>query len=90
MYRSFYTNKTYSLVSAGFFYKSFCAAVFIETVDYYVRKDGYECGCLLDASRAFNKVHHAKLFKLLPVFGMPEIIVMLLLVSYTRQKLCIS
>ena len=67
-----------------------CTAVFIETVDYYVRKGGNVYSCLLDASKAFDKVHYGKLFKLLIDRSMPSLIVRLLLDSYTRQQLCVS
>ncbi len=67
-----------------------CTAVYIETVDYYVRKGGNVCSCLLDASKAFDKVHYGKLFTLLLDRGMPRLIVRLLLDSYTRQQLCVS
>ncbi len=45
-----------------------CTAMYIETVDYYLRKKSDVFSCLLDASKAFDKVHYDKLFKLLLLF----------------------
>ena len=67
-----------------------CTAVYIETIDYFVRKGGNVFSCLLYASKAFDKVHYGKLFKLLIGRKVPILVVRLLLDSYTRQKMCVS
>ena len=59
-------------------------------MDYYVRKGGNVYSCLLDLSKAFDKVHYGNLFKLLIVRGMPGLIIRLLLDSYTRQQLYVT
>ena len=43
---------------------------------------------MLDASKAFDKVHFGKLFKLLIERKIPAVVIRLLLDSYTRQKIC--
>ncbi len=45
---------------------------------------------MLDASKAFDKVHFRKLFKLLGDRKMPAIVIRLLLDKYTRQHICTS
>ena len=45
-------------------------------------------GCMLDASKAFDKVRYDKMFKLLLDRGIPVIVVRSLLDIYTRQKVC--
>ena len=45
--------------------------------------------CLLDASKAFDKVHYGKMFKLLIKRKLPLIIVRMLFDSYTRQQVCV-
>ncbi len=44
--------------------------------------------CMLDASKAFDKVHFGKLFKLLVDRKMPAIVIRLFLDNYTRQNIC--
>jgi len=46
--------------------------------------------CLLDASKAFDKVHYGKLFSVLIDRKLPYIVIRFLLDSYTRQKVCVS
>ena len=38
-----------------------CSAVCMETVDYYLRRNTDVYSCLLDASKAFDRVHYGKL-----------------------------
>ncbi len=44
--------------------------------------------CMLDTSKAFDKVHLGKLFQLLVDRKMPAIVIPLLLDDYTRQNIC--
>ena len=67
-----------------------CTAVYLETVDYYVRRNTDVYSCLLDASKAFDKVHYGKLFKLLISRCVPFPIIRLLFDSYTRQQVSVS
>jgi len=62
-----------------------CTAVYVETVDYYLRRNSDVFSCLLDASKAFDRVHYGKLFKLLMKRNLPLLIVRLLYDNYTRQ-----
>ena len=66
-----------------------CTAMYMETVYYYVRTHSDVYSCLLDASKAFDKVHYGKLFKLLIRRGVPPLISRLLLDSYTRQRVSV-
>ena len=42
-----------------------CTAIYIETINHYVNKGSNVYSCLLDASKAFDKVHWGRLFKIL-------------------------
>ena len=64
-----------------------CTAVLKETVSYYLDRDSDVYACLLDASKAFDRVHFGKLFSLLLDKKMPAVVVRLLLDNYTRQKI---
>ncbi len=59
-----------------------------ETVKYYLNKKSSVYACMLDASKAFDKIHFRKLFKLLVDRKMPAIVICLLLDNYTRQTIC--
>ncbi len=65
-----------------------CTSVVKETVQYYLNKKPSAYACMLDASKAFDKVHFGKLFKLLVDRKMPAIVISLLLNNYTRQNTC--
>ena len=64
-----------------------CAAVLTETVNYFVERNSNVYACLLDASKAFDKVHFGKLFTLLLNRNMPAVYLRLLLDSYSRQQM---
>lgn len=65
-----------------------CTAVLLETVSYFTRRGSDVYCCLLDASRAFDRVHFGRLFKLLIDRGLPMPIIRVLLDSYSRQRSC--
>jgi hypothetical protein len=67
-----------------------CTAIYIETIDYYLRRNSDVFSCLLDASKAFDKVHYGKLFKLLIKRQVPFLIIRLLYDGYTRQQVSVS
>ena len=64
-----------------------CTAVLTETVNYFVERNSNVYACLLDASKAFDKVHFGKLFMLLLNRNMPAVYLRLLLDSYSRQQM---
>ena len=63
-----------------------CTAVLLETVSYFTTRGSDVYCCLLDASRAFDRVHFGRLFKLLIQRGLPMPIIRVLLDSYSRQR----
>ena len=67
-----------------------CTAMLKETVSYHLNRGSDVYACMLDASKAFDKVHFGKLFKLLVDRNIPSIVIRLLLDNYTRQKIVTS
>ena len=45
--------------------------------------------CLLDASKAFHRVHYGKLFRILVFKKLPRLIIRLILDRYLRQSVCV-
>ena len=57
------------------------------TVNYFVERNSNVYACLLDASKAFDKVHFGKLFTLLLNRNVPAVYLRLFLDSYSRQQM---
>ncbi len=57
-------------------------------MQYYLNKKSSVYACMLDASKAFDKVQFGKLFKILVDRKMPAIAIHLLFDNYTRQSIC--
>ena len=65
-----------------------CTSVFKEVVSYYTNRNSEVYTVLLDASKAFDRVHFGKLFNILIERKMPACIIRLLLDLYLRQSSC--
>ncbi len=65
-----------------------CTSVVKETAILLKQKKSSVYASMLDASKAFDKVHFRKLFKLLVDRKMLAIVIRLLLDNYTRQNIC--
>ena len=65
-----------------------CSLIFKEIVDHYLHHGSNVHGCLLDASKAFDRVHHGTLFRLLLKKDVPRCVLRLVFDSYIRQKAC--
>ena len=64
-----------------------CTSILKEVCNYYKLKDSEVFVTLLDATKAFDRVHYGKLFRLLEKRKIPAIVRRLLLDMYTRQRL---
>ena len=62
----------------------------METINHYVNEDSNVYSCLLDASKAFDRVHWGKLFKILIERKVSFLFIRLLLDSYLRQRSCVA
>ena len=62
-----------------------CTSVITEVISYYNARDSNVYACLLDASKAFDRLNHGKLFSLLVERNLPAIVIRFLIDSYTRQ-----
>ena len=67
-----------------------CTAVFDEAVKYYNNKGSNVYVLLLDASKAFDRVNHLKLFNLLLTKGLCPLLLKLLFNIYTNQEMNIQ
>ena len=67
-----------------------CTFVLKEIVKCYTNNDSNAYGMLLDASKAYDRVHYIKLFKLLLERGICPVIARFLLNLYTNPKLYIK
>ena len=65
-----------------------CTTVLKEFTIYYNSRKTNAYICMLDASKAFDRVHFGKLFNLLRIRNLPPLYLRLLLDMYTRQKIC--
>ena len=63
-----------------------CNTVLKETVNYYLDRGSNVYCCMLDASKAFDRIRYDRLFSILIDRGLPSIIVRNLLDMYMRQK----
>lgn len=61
-----------------------------ETVNYYTKLGSPVYACFLDATKAFDRVCHSKLFKILSERGVPSAYIKLLLSWYRNQKMGIK
>ena len=82
-----------TLVSSDmqFAYKSqhstaLCSVVYLETLQYYRQNGSQVDSCLLDASKAFDRIHYGKLFNILLSRKLPAFIIRVLFDSYSRQQ----
>ena len=65
-----------------------CSAIYREIINQYKMKGSNVYSCMLDASKAFDRVNFGSLFRLLLKRNLPLGIVRLLFDSYTRQQAC--
>ena len=67
-----------------------CTAIYIETITQYVNEGSNVYSCLLDTSKAFDRVQGGILFKILIERKVSFLCVCLLLDSYLRQLTCVA
>ena len=62
-----------------------CTSIIKEVIGYYNARGSNVYSCLLDASKAFDRLNHGKLFSLLAERNLPAVVIRFLLDSYKRQ-----
>ena len=67
-----------------------CTLILKETVDYYLSNNSNVYACMLDARKAFDRLHYGKLFNILLKRNIPSIVLRLLLDSYCHHVLFIK
>ena len=63
-----------------------CTSICQELVNYYNRNGSNVYACLVDASKAFDRINYSKLFQTILKRNLPGTIIRLLSDSYTRQQ----
>ena len=66
---------------------SMCTLMLKEVASYFQRKKGDTYMAMIDASKAFDRIQHDKLFEILIERKLPAIIICILFDSYRRQQL---
>ena len=67
-----------------------CSTVVNEVIDYFNRQETSVYCVMLDASKAFDKVHYIKLFRLLLRKGLCPLVARFLAILYTKQKIMVK
>ena len=67
-----------------------CTVILREVIQNYIEGHINVYCCLLDASKAFDKVHYGKLFTILLARNVSPYVIRLLIDSYVRQQACVS
>ena len=63
-----------------------CTSIFQEVVNYYNRNGSNVYACLVDASKASDRINYSKLFQTILKRNLPGTIIRLFFDSYTRQQ----
>ena len=63
-----------------------CTSIFQEVVNYYNHNGSNVYACLVDVSKAFDRINYSKLFQTVLKRKLPGTIIRLLFDSYTRQQ----
>ena len=61
-----------------------------QIVHYYISKSSPVYACFLDASKAFDRVNHYKLFSKMIKCGIPIFVVKLIMYWYSQQSFCVK
>ena len=67
-----------------------CIFTLKSVIKYYTRQNTPVFSCFLDASKAFDRVNHWKLFRKLITRKVPLMIVRMLIFWYSKQEMCIK
>ena len=67
-----------------------CTLLLKETVNYYLNRNTDVYGCLIDASKAFDRLQHDKLFQILLKRNVPIAVIRFLISSYRQQAMRVS
>ena len=63
-----------------------CTWLAVETIEYYLRNGSDVFACVMDMTKAFDKLQHSKLLWKLVEKGVPPIFLRLLLEMYEKQQ----
>ena len=67
-----------------------CIFTLKSVIKYYTRQSTPAFSCFLDASKAFDRVNHWKLFSKLIIRKVPLMIVRILFLWHSKQEMCIK
>ena len=66
-----------------------CTLIYKEIINQYINNGSDVYSCLLDTSKAFDRLHYRKLFRILLSKKIPILIIRCILDSYLRQSVCV-
>ena len=69
--------------------KCVCFCSYKELIRYYIKHGSCMYVAFLDASKAFDRVYHTKLFSKLLKLGVPKWIIKVLVQWYCNQSMCV-
>ena len=64
-----------------------CSTFLVETVEYYVSNNSTVYALLIDASKAFDRLCHSKLFEVLEIYNVCPLVRRLLYNIYSRSEM---
>ena len=64
-----------------------CTLTVKEVINYYIKKDSEVYSCCVDATKAFDRVQHDRLFEILIQRKVPAIVIRLMMDMYKRQEM---
>ena len=67
-----------------------CTLIYKEIIKQYINNGSDVYSCLLDASKAFDRVHYGKLFRILLSKKLSILIIRLILDVFLRQSVCLK
>jgi hypothetical protein len=87
-YRDTFLSSNLQLVFKTKYFTHDCTMILKETISFYVNNDSSAFSTILDASKAFDRVHYCKMFKLLIKRELSAVIIRVLANLHKKGDFC--